>query len=267
MIIPITDITGLEKKTVANLFDNALDVSTTTKKHYFASFLSRNSAYDLLTSVVAGYPSNEIQVGSELESPDGFLAKSPAARSPSVLSQDSKRSKSLGSLNDIKPMLDSVLDSITNRSVGQSLNSPPTQDINYLSSLHEDGPAGFAEIVQSDARDSLAGTERAHIVHQKHPVTLPDPGSFTSKPNVRSSSHSPVKSETAKERKMKEVAAKPFVCGCLLDVHGKQKMAIDVVVGVSLKEAWTNLYGYRSAKEKFVHGFWKKLKYTGIFCS
>ncbi|KAI7884709.1 hypothetical protein K492DRAFT_142647 [Lichtheimia hyalospora FSU 10163] len=51
LVIAFADIVDIEKRTTALFIPNAIQVSTLQAKHFFASFLSRDQAYDLLLDV------------------------------------------------------------------------------------------------------------------------------------------------------------------------------------------------------------------------
>ncbi|KAI8388886.1 uncharacterized protein BYT42DRAFT_544103 [Radiomyces spectabilis] len=51
LVIAFTDIVDIEKRTTAIFIPNAIQVSTLHAKHFFASFLSRDQAYDLMVDV------------------------------------------------------------------------------------------------------------------------------------------------------------------------------------------------------------------------
>lgn len=51
MVIAFADIIEIEKKTTAYFIPNAIQISTDSAKHFFASFLSRDQAYDLMVDI------------------------------------------------------------------------------------------------------------------------------------------------------------------------------------------------------------------------
>ncbi|KAG2226936.1 hypothetical protein INT45_010215 [Circinella minor] len=51
LVIAFSDIVDIEKRTTALFIPNAIQVSTLHAKHFFASFLSRDQAYDLIVDV------------------------------------------------------------------------------------------------------------------------------------------------------------------------------------------------------------------------
>ncbi|QRV80396.1 membrane protein [Ceratobasidium sp. AG-Ba] len=50
-IIPFSDVTGLEKKMTAYVIPNAIQICTRTAKYTFASFLSRDTTYDVIHNI------------------------------------------------------------------------------------------------------------------------------------------------------------------------------------------------------------------------
>ncbi|KAI8928789.1 hypothetical protein BC831DRAFT_446586 [Entophlyctis helioformis] len=75
-IIPYTDIVSLEKKTIAGIFPNAIEVSTKTNKYFFASFLSRDRTLDLMMRLWTGFPDYTMQAKSP--SPDDANGTKPS---------------------------------------------------------------------------------------------------------------------------------------------------------------------------------------------
>ncbi|ODV96557.1 hypothetical protein PACTADRAFT_32060 [Pachysolen tannophilus NRRL Y-2460] len=65
-VIPLEEVIQIEKKTTAGVFPNAILVQTLHSKHIFASLLSRDSTFDLLT-VVWNKNIHSAALGSELE--------------------------------------------------------------------------------------------------------------------------------------------------------------------------------------------------------
>ncbi|KAI8371115.1 hypothetical protein BD560DRAFT_396156 [Blakeslea trispora] len=51
LVIAFADVIEIEKKTTAYFIPNAIQISTQTSKHFFASFLSRDQAYDLMVEI------------------------------------------------------------------------------------------------------------------------------------------------------------------------------------------------------------------------
>ncbi|KAG2230057.1 hypothetical protein INT48_005260 [Thamnidium elegans] len=51
LVIAFADITDIEKKSTAYFIPNAIQISTDTGKHFFASFLSRDQAHDLIVDI------------------------------------------------------------------------------------------------------------------------------------------------------------------------------------------------------------------------
>ncbi|GAA5797667.1 hypothetical protein HPULCUR_003058 [Helicostylum pulchrum] len=51
LVIAFADITDIEKKATAYFIPNAIQISTDTGKHFFASFLSRDQAHDLIVDI------------------------------------------------------------------------------------------------------------------------------------------------------------------------------------------------------------------------
>lgn len=51
LIIPLHEVVQLEKKTLAGVFPNAISIQTLHYKYLFASFLSRDSTFDLITNI------------------------------------------------------------------------------------------------------------------------------------------------------------------------------------------------------------------------
>ncbi|KAK4510024.1 uncharacterized protein ATC70_006193 [Mucor velutinosus] len=51
LVIAFDDIIAIEKKSTAYVIPNAIQISTDSAKHFFASFLSRDQAYDLMVDI------------------------------------------------------------------------------------------------------------------------------------------------------------------------------------------------------------------------
>ncbi|KAH3674353.1 hypothetical protein WICMUC_003379 [Wickerhamomyces mucosus] len=51
IVIPLKEIVRLEKKTTAGVFRNGISIQTLHSKHGFASFISRDSTFDLITNI------------------------------------------------------------------------------------------------------------------------------------------------------------------------------------------------------------------------
>lgn len=50
-MIAFADIIAIEKKSTAYVIPNAIQISTDSAKHFFASFLSRDQAHDLMVDI------------------------------------------------------------------------------------------------------------------------------------------------------------------------------------------------------------------------
>lgn len=50
-MIAFTDIISVEKRSTAGIFPNAIQISTLHAKHFFASFISRETTYDLIVNI------------------------------------------------------------------------------------------------------------------------------------------------------------------------------------------------------------------------
>ncbi|KAK6098602.1 hypothetical protein MT418_000101 [Batrachochytrium dendrobatidis] len=77
-IIPYSDIISMEKKNVVGIIPSAIEVSTTTTKHFFATFLTRDTTLELATRIWMGYPNNIIRSklpNNEMRSSDDSLAQ------------------------------------------------------------------------------------------------------------------------------------------------------------------------------------------------
>jgi hypothetical protein len=223
--IPIKDITSIEKKSVAGLFQNAIEITTAEKKYFFASFLSRNQAYDLLSRLIAGYPNNLVQ-------DSGINVKYPRRPSLQSLEMNATRSKSVGS------------GELTRRSVhrSKSLMNIEASSMGLLDIAKDDIPSRNAS-PQSDS------PSRARIVHQKKVVSVPSQDILLTRPKML----------TPTIRNY-EADPEPYECNCLPS-HKDQKHALDTIVPLSVKDTWLTIYGHKST---FSELFWEKLKYTGI---
>ncbi|KAI9224692.1 GRAM domain-containing protein, partial [Blastocladiella britannica] len=51
VVIPFADVTALDKRMTALIFPNAIEITAGTQKYFFASFLFRELAFNLLTSL------------------------------------------------------------------------------------------------------------------------------------------------------------------------------------------------------------------------
>jgi hypothetical protein len=223
--IPIKDITAIEKKSVAGLFQNAIEITTAEKKYFFASFLSRNQAYDLLSKLIAGYPNNLVQ-------DNGINTRIPRRPSIQSLELSSFRSKSVGS------------GELTRRSVhrSKSLMNIEASSMGLLDIAKDEVPTRNSS-PQSDS------PSRARIVHQKKVVSVPSQDVLLTRPKT----HTPTICNL-------ESHSEPYECNCLSN-HKEQKLALDTIVPLNLKDTWRTIYGHQST---FSTVFWEKLKYTGI---
>lgn len=63
LLIPIASVTRISKKKTVKIFPNAIAVATSDERHVFSSFLSRESAYQLMINVWQNaMPSREIEL-------------------------------------------------------------------------------------------------------------------------------------------------------------------------------------------------------------
>ncbi|AMD20193.1 HDL551Cp [Eremothecium sinecaudum] len=58
LVIPIADVVNFEKTSTAGIFPNGIAVVTEVEKHYFASFLTRDTTFEFLLCVQDAYNSN-----------------------------------------------------------------------------------------------------------------------------------------------------------------------------------------------------------------
>ncbi|KAG8742606.1 hypothetical protein FRC10_001204 [Ceratobasidium sp. 414] len=84
-IIPFHDVTGLEKKMTAYVIPNAIQICTRTVKYTFASFLSRDTTYDVVNNIWRlSHPRSPNALGSsaDLPSTEGGVEMNGAAAGP-----------------------------------------------------------------------------------------------------------------------------------------------------------------------------------------
>ena len=82
----------MEKKNVVGVIPNSIEVTTKDTKYFFASFISRDAAYDILTNIWRGFPDNilKLQVSEEFRNDSDIvdIGSNGAART------DSRKSRS-----------------------------------------------------------------------------------------------------------------------------------------------------------------------------
>ncbi|KAJ3317791.1 hypothetical protein HDV06_001143 [Boothiomyces sp. JEL0866] len=235
LAIPIADISIVEKKTIAAIFQNSIEISTRDKKYFFASFVTRDQAYDLITSSIAGHPDNCIRLQSEIDPvPPSRRTSEANIRSPSLssnslvrISSTVRRSNSMGAIDTIKLKL--------------------SDNIKGVASIAEnESGKGLAEITNEKTE------HQGKIVHQQHHVILPKPEELLKSPAKPSLPKLPT-----------PVHRKPFECSCV-GIHEKQKPAIDEIFQLTLEDLWRVVYGHQSAISEFCSDFWKKMDYREL---
>jgi hypothetical protein len=140
-VIKLCDIIQVEKKAVAGFFQNAIEISTKDSKFFFGSFISRETAYDMLTKILASHPNT-------------FVFEVPPSELRKKTSKESLKGKreSLGIAKNIQKSVSqrsiSLDDKIINNNIPPLLQKDP----------------GLANISSTAAAES-------HIIHQK--VSVP----------------------------------------------------------------------------------------------
>ncbi|KAG0170311.1 hypothetical protein DFQ28_002257 [Apophysomyces sp. BC1034] len=95
LVIAFADIVEIEKRTTAIFIPNAIQVSTLHAKHFFASFLSRDQAYDLMVDVWrCARPPTGL---GKTETRDGTVSKNGDAGENDDLSDETDTSTTSGS--------------------------------------------------------------------------------------------------------------------------------------------------------------------------
>ena len=202
VVLPMSNVLSIEKKVFGGFFDNSMEIQTKdNKKYYFSSFIYRNLAFDILTKVVNGYPSNIIQLKLDV----------PRRPSFATLSQE-RRSRSDGSLNnDIK-------------------SQPRTSSASYRQSEELRIAKGLADIVDIPRPPSSAGSEgdsisKKHVIHQKIKVNAPTREELKTPPRLIP---------------LPSLPDKPFVCECV-DIHKTQRYALDEKIALNLEHVFESL--------------------------
>ncbi|KAI8644158.1 hypothetical protein BD408DRAFT_413807 [Parasitella parasitica] len=124
LVVAFADIIEIEKKTTAYFIPNAIQISTDNAKHFFASFLSRDQAYDLMVDIW------------RIARPDLVPPKDTAA---SVCDADgvSSDSSSASSLSADEDESDSYYDSDTEDSYSDQTDAEDVADANTTTASRE----------------------------------------------------------------------------------------------------------------------------------
>ncbi|AEY95293.1 FABR231Wp [Eremothecium gossypii FDAG1] len=115
LVVPIRDILSFEKTTTAGLFPNGIALTMDSTKHYFASFLSRDSTFDFLEAVRTAYHTNSkavIKSNAYLDVPlnisgEEFFLK-PIAELMQITAPPSRASAAADENSDIQDAIMSV---------------------------------------------------------------------------------------------------------------------------------------------------------------
>ncbi|AGO11500.1 AaceriABR231Wp [[Ashbya] aceris (nom. inval.)] len=115
LVVPIKDIVSFEKTSTAGLFPNGIALIMDSTKHYFASFLSRDSTFEFLEAVWTAYHTNSkalIKPSAYLDVPlnitgEEFFLK-PIAELMQITAPPSRASAAADGNSDIQDAIMSV---------------------------------------------------------------------------------------------------------------------------------------------------------------
>ncbi|KAI8902457.1 hypothetical protein BC833DRAFT_573606 [Globomyces pollinis-pini] len=260
VLIPLSDVKSITKKSVAGIFQTSLEIATEEKEYYFTSFVSREHAFNLMTKLIEGYPHNTLEMQQ---------CNTPSTTLGSANSIDGRRSKSLGSMRDPNHPINLNLADDIPISLANSLSPESLTKLQHLQ-LNVGQKSGLAEIV------SVEKNKDTSIMHQKHPVNIPSSDDLHKRPVLvmpglplatdplmaQSTKKKPSPSNSI-EKSNSITPTSPVSCSCL-PLHKEQKLAVDVILDVSVNQAYEMLYGYQSTQEGFLRKFWEKSKYSEI---
>lgn len=94
LVVPFVDIVRIDKKSTAGLFPNGIIIETTSIKHNFASFLSRDATYDFIRTIWL------TSTGKKLEDLDQLALEASSTSSEEKLNNARKISNFILSIDD-----------------------------------------------------------------------------------------------------------------------------------------------------------------------
>ncbi|BFZ57525.1 hypothetical protein PYCC9005_004577 [Savitreella phatthalungensis] len=131
LVVAFSDIVAIEKRSTAAIFPNAIQVSTGSAKHTFASFISRDTVYDLLVNIWRqGHP--------HVRSTPGGVQLAPAG----------------AKVQDVDDMSDT-----------ESFNSSNNNSGSYNSDDASDQESGASSYRTSEAASSAPASPRQELEH------------------------------------------------------------------------------------------------------
>ncbi|CEP07937.1 hypothetical protein [Parasitella parasitica] len=276
LVIAFADIIEIEKKTTAYFIPNAIQISTDSAKHFFASFLSRDQAYDLMVDIwrIARpdlVPSKETEGGAH-----------DADEVSSASSSDS-------SLSDDQDESDSYYDSDTEDSYSDEADSEEVEAVGVNATAPRDGnrprkvsmasvPNNSKDTSKLDSaarRRAMSEAPRPHFQSNEEEktsksVTTSDAAATDGKP--AKSNDTAAANATSGTDKPKEGDAQPQVhdktdCDCGVNNEHYPNVVMDQVYSGSLEKIYNLLFDSVFMKKFLVEnqkstelemGDWKK---------
>lgn len=252
-VIPLQSITSIEKKVVAGVFQNAIEICCNDAKYFFGSFYQRELTYEMLTRLTSSHPNNtvclkELPDGSVLFEPEpqtllNFITNdlsaliSPVTTTAAIpIDLSTARHPSEGSVQSLH----------RSRSLGSSDLRTTTLKLNG----HED--LGLAGSLTREFKPEVSVNNRAdssHIVHQKIVAHVAKGDHVLDRPLI------PQNPKNVKQTSKKPVHVyegdPPFPPGKGSTIFS------DLEYPLTVAELWEQMFGYESASTGFSRYFWE----------
>ncbi|KAJ3032334.1 hypothetical protein HDV00_007606 [Rhizophlyctis rosea] len=188
--IPFAEVQSVERKNVAAIIPNALEITTKSSKYFFASFLSREISYEMIYKLWLGVPKQTIQMrtirkGGEMSawreikppsrtrysSEDDFEYESGSNASEEPAEERGRRRLSPSVERDDEGRRGLSLDS--SMRLEKSESSDELGSLNALHVIDEDGTGSGEERGVKEGSDGLQGV----VIPIIRSRSAPDPGS------------------------------------------------------------------------------------------
>lgn len=194
LVVPVREIIQIEKKSTAVLFPNGMVIRTLHHKYVFATFLSRDTTFDLITRVWH----DALQENSGERPNRNSRAMSAKRR----LTHSNQPSSSEGELSDD----DTAQESDTEELSDESHGSPLASKITKIKELVTGSLSSTDSLPESDAGEEPAEPEKDESP-DKAPEEATDTGNL---PNPGPSSHGPTSHNYTKESGETQIAESTF---------------------------------------------------------
>ncbi|KAI8906377.1 hypothetical protein EDD86DRAFT_219758 [Gorgonomyces haynaldii] len=226
VIIPFDDILVVEKKTVAGFFQNAIEIQCQDTKHFFGSFLYRESAFTTITKMAASHPDNSVS----------FVDASDL-----TLHDQTKTSEEVFQKTPRRHLHRS-------RSFGDA-NLRPRTPSRPVSILHDDEDLGLAILASPARGPPLEDPELLnHVVLQTKGITTQVKDNLLNRPLIQQ-----------RPKTQSNLKSKPHACDPLSIFLVKRDFPMP------LDQVWEHIFGHDSALHGFSQRFWKdNQKHWGI---